>query len=367
MRVLHAISEMGVGGAESLVVELVRRGAGAGWESAVASNGGPREDELQRERLAATYRVPLSRRSPGGLARAGLATRRVLVGWAPDVVVAHNVGVTASVALARRTLRRRIPTAAVFHGVAAGEYRTAARILDLGADEVVTVSEAIARRLADSGLRRRPVVIPNAVTAPAMPSREDARRALGIPLDVPVALCAARLVEQKRHDVLLRAWSALPEGCQLLIAGDGPQRSRLSALHEELGLGGSVQLLGSRGDVPRLLAAADVATLSSDWEGLPIFVLEAMASGRPVVATRVDGLAEVLSDGGGLLVPPGSPSALAEALGTMLLDPRARADAAAAALRTVERRYNAATMVARYDDLLRGLHHRGPQPAEGAR
>ena len=116
-----------------------------------------------------------------------------------------------------------------------------------------------------------------------------------------------------------------------------------------------MRLLGNRTDVPRLLAAADVATLASDWEGLPVFVLEAMAAGRPVVATEVDGLTEILRDGGGLLVPPGSPDALAVALERLLTAADARVAAADAARRTIADRHDPLHMTRRYDALFRDL------------
>jgi glycosyltransferase involved in cell wall biosynthesis len=367
MHVLHAIGEMGTGGAESLVVELVRRGPEVGWRSTVASAGGSREEEIVAQRLAEVHRVPLSRRRPAGLARAVVATRRALVDAGPDVVLAHNVGVTAAVTLAQLSRRSRIPVVTVFHGVAAEDYRAAARLLSTAPRAVVTVSEAIASRLQGAGLRRSPVVIPNAVTAPVLPGRQQARRELGLEPGAPVALCAARLVDQKRHDVLLRAWGRLPRHCVLLVAGDGPNRPALEALHRELALGDRVRLLGNRTDVPRLLAAADVATLASDWEGLPVFVLEAMAAGRPVVATEVDGLTEILRDGGGLLVPPGSPDALAVALERLLTDVDARGAASDAASRTITDKHDPLQMTRRYDALLRGLVA-GPAaaPAPGA-
>lgn len=365
MNVLHAIGEMGTGGAESLVVELVRRGPEVGWRSSVASAGGSREEEIVRAGLADIHRVPLSRRRPAGLARAVAATRKALVAADPDVVIAHNVGVTAAVTLAQLTRTRRVPVVTVFHGVAADDYSTAARLLSTAPRAVVTVSEAIADRLVSAGLRRRPVIIPNAVTAPRMPDREEARRELGLSLDTPVALCAARLVDQKRHDVLLRAWARLPPEFVLLIAGDGPNRQAVESLHAELALGERVQLLGNRTDVPRLLAAADIATLASDWEGLPVFVLEAMAVGRPVVATNVDGLTEVLRDGGGLLVPPGSPDALAAALQRLLADGAARRGAAEAAMRTIAQKYDPLHMTQGYDRLLRSLLA-GPAESPGA-
>jgi len=355
MHVLHAIGEMGTGGAESLVVELVRRGPEVGWTSSVASAGGPREDELVRAGLARAYRVQLSRRRAPGLLRAVLDTRRALRGAEPDVVIAHNIGVTVAVTLAQATRRRRVPVVTVFHGVAAGDYRIAAAVLSAAPRAVVTVSGAIADRLRTARLRREPEGIPNAGTAPLLPSKHLARQELHVDTEVPIALCAARLVPQKRHDVLLRAWAELPDRYVLLVAGDGPERAALEALSTDLGLTERVSFLGNRGDVPRLLAAADVATLASDWEGLPVFVLEAMAAGRPVVATAVDGLTEAVHGGGGVLVPPRCPSQRAAALGRLRSDPEAGAAAAQAAVDTIAGDHDPALMVQRYDRLLRRL------------
>lgn len=356
VRVLHTIGEMGTGGAESLVVELIRRGAEVGWTSEVASAGGRREVELVGAGHARAHRVPLSRRRASGFAQALRATRRAIRSCDPDVVVAHNVGVTAVSWLALRTLRHRAPLVTIFHGVAAADYTASARLLSRAPDAVVTVSGAIHRRLEQAGLRARRVeVIPNAVTAPTLPDRETARRTLDLPLDVPIALCVARLVDQKRHDMLFRAFAEVSEPALLLVAGDGPNRQPLTRLRDELGLTERIHLLGARSDIPTLLAAADLTTLASDWEGLPVAVLESMAAGRPVVATDVDGVAEVLRHGGGLLVPPQDPDALSDALTRLLTDPVAAAAAGAQAARVICEHYDPTQMVRRYDRLIRDL------------
>jgi glycosyltransferase involved in cell wall biosynthesis len=370
MRVLHTIGEMGTGGAESLVVELVTRGADVGWVSEVASAGGRREDELRAAGLGRFHRVPLSRRRPGGLAKAVSATRAALRSADPDVVLAHNVGATVASWLAVRSLGRRTPIATVFHGVAARDYRVAAWVLSVAPGAVVTVSGVISDRLVAAGLRRRPTVIPNAISTPLLPDAATARAELGLHPAAPVALCAARLVVQKRHDVLLHAWArtraATELGGVLLLAGDGPERPAVESLVGALGLEGSVRVLGARDDVPRLLAAADVFTLSSDWEGLPVALLEAMATARPVVATAVDGITEVLRHGGGTVAPPGDPAGLADALDSFLTDtPGARA-AGAVAARVIGDHYDPVVMMRRYDRLLRSLLSAAEAPDEEA-
>lgn len=356
MRVLHAIGEMGAGGAESMVVEMVHRGCELGWHSAVASAGGYREDQLVRSGEADAYRVPLSRRRPVGLARAAGATQRAISQAQPDAIIAHNVGVTAAVALAQLTRGRRVPVVSVIYGLAAEDYRKAAAVLNVTAQAVVAVSDAIAQRLLAAGLRRTVTVIPNAVTAAQLPPKDHARRALGLDPVTPVALCAARLVEQKRHDVLLQAWHRVPPPGVLLLAGDGPERAPLQRLGADLGLdSGRLRFLGDRNDMRWLLAAADVATLASDWEGLPIFVLEAMAVGVPVVATDVDGVREILSRGGGRLVPPREPEELAQRLQELLVADDARSAASQEAKAAIAARYDPALMMRRYDELIQGI------------
>ena len=110
-----------------------------------------------------------------------------------------------------------------------------------------------------------------------------------------------------------------------MIVGEGPDRPRLEEEIEALGLSGRVRLAGERRDVPELLAAADVFVLPSASEGLPVSVLEAMAAGLPVIASRVGGVPEQVSDGEtGLLVEPGDPSDLTAALDRLIADPSLR-------------------------------------------
>ncbi len=152
-------------------------------------------------------------------------------------------------------------------------------------------------------------------------------------------LAVGRLVEQKRFDVLLRALARLPEAAvRCTIVGRGPLRRRLEGLAGKLGLGPQALMwLGERTDMPALYAAADALALSSDWEGTPNVVLEAMACGLPVVATAVGGTAARIRDGvNGLLVPAGDPAALADALHNLARAPALRRRLGAAARAHVE-------------------------------
>ncbi|HEX7309291.1 glycosyltransferase [Lentzea sp.] len=345
MRVLHVISEMGAGGAEALVAGMVKAGGDVGWESAVASGGGFRADALRRDGFP-VFDVPVARRSPLGVARAAWATRRAVRRFRPDVVLAHNV----SASLTARIAAPRRPLVTVFHGVADADVAGAVKVLRRVSDTVVTVADAAADRLEGAGLGAV-VVIPNAVfPEPARTDRATVREALGTPPHVPVALCPARLEPQKRHDVLLDAWGLVPGDAELWLAGDGSLRGELEKRAERLY---GVRFLGTRTDVRDLLEAADVTVLTSDWEGMPIALLESLAADRPVIASDVDGVREVLAGGGGVLVPRRSPGQTAKALRSLLYSPTARSVAAAR-----DGGADAHTLMKSYDELLRTVAER---------
>ncbi|MBB5957084.1 glycosyltransferase involved in cell wall biosynthesis [Saccharothrix tamanrassetensis] len=348
MRVLHVISEMGTGGAEALVAGMARTGREFGWQTAVASGGGHRADALRGQGVP-TFTVPVARRRASGVLRATAATRTAINDFRPEVVLAHNV--SASMVARLALLPRKVPLLTVFHGVAEADYAGAAKILRRTSGAVVTVAEATASRLRAAGLTPDPVVIPNAVF-PQEPrvDRATVRAAIGAHPDVPVALCLARMEPQKRHDVLLDAWARIGVGAELWLAGDGSLRPALE--RNAAGLTG-VRFLGNRPDAPDLLAAADVTVLTSDWEGMPVAVLESLAAGRPVVATAVDGVGEALAGGGGFAVPPRDPEATAEALRLLLFDPGKRAVEGAAGQAAVTRAHDPRVLMRSYDELLR--------------
>ncbi len=206
-----------------------------------------------------------------------------------------------------------------------------------------------AARLRAAGLRRVPLsVVANAISPPPPADRSATRRGLGLRDDEPVALCVARLVPQKRHDVLVDAWSRLPGEPVLLLAGVGELADEVAQDAHRRGLGDRVRLLGERQDVPALLAAADVVVLSSDWEGLPIALLEAQGAGVPVVATDVDGVREAMGTDAARLVPPRDPAALATALAEVLTDGDLRAAMSQAARQRRAARGSADAMVDAY-------------------
>jgi glycosyltransferase involved in cell wall biosynthesis len=198
----------------------------------------------------------------------------------------------------------------------------------------------------------------------ARESAAAARRSLGIAEDALVVGTIGRLNEQKGHRYLVEAAPALLRprpSAHVLIVGDGDQMPALKARVEALDLGARVTFAGHRTDVPALLGAIDVFAISSTYEGTPLALFEAMAAGKTIVSTAVDGCREVLEDGvTGMLVPARDPAALAAALGRALDDPALRqrlADAARAASTRYDIRTCVASMESLYDEVLseRGL------------
>jgi glycosyltransferase involved in cell wall biosynthesis len=201
----------------------------------------------------------------------------------------------------------------------------------------------------------RLAVIPNGVDLSRfvpVADRRAERVALGLPPDGFLVGTAGRLEAEKHYGLLIRAFArAFPDrdGAVLVIAGDGAERAPLEALAADLALGDRVRFLGWRTDVPRIVGALDLFALSSHHEGLPMAILEAMASRVPVVSTAVGNIPLVVRDGEtGLLVPAGDEHAYADALARAEAN-RARVSALGAAARaTVERDYSQDTMVRRY-------------------
>lgn len=196
------------------------------------------------------------------------------------------------------------------------------------ADRVVAVSAARRAQLERTGCTPgRVVTIHNAVEMPggAPADAASVRRELGLPMDQPVVAVVGRLSPEKGQVYFVEAMAEIVRsvpGARGLIVGDGPDEGRLRARVAALGLQGVIHFTGYRRDMPRIYPAIDLLVLPSRSEGLPNAVLEAMSHGRPVIATRVGGLPEVIEDGvTGVLVPPGDPHALSQAVVTLLHAP----------------------------------------------
>jgi len=189
-----------------------------------------------------------------------------------------------------------------------------------------------------------------------------AKRELGLDSTGMIVGMVAHLRPEKGHILFLRAAAqvlgAVP-GTAFLLVGDGPLRDDLERLALGLGISDAVHFLGSRKDIPRILSAMDVFVLSSLREGFGIAAAEAMAMGKPVVATTVGGIPEVVADGQtGILVPPQSPDALAAAIVKLLRDERLRNRMGEAGRKRAEEHFSSQAMVRRFEEIYEGLWQR---------
>jgi glycosyltransferase involved in cell wall biosynthesis len=229
-------------------------------------------------------------------------------------------------------------------------------------DRIVATSEHLRRTLVQRGMSgERIVTILNGVNLATIPAdgppSEDLRRELGMAPGLPAVGIVGRLVPVKNHALFLRAArAALDRGTRavFVVVGDGPLREPLRALSRELGLDGSVVFAGFRTDVMRLLPAFDLCMLTSNSETSAYGVSEPMAVGRPVVATAVGGVVELIEDRvDGWLCPAGDPEALAAAVGALLADPGTAARMGERAARKVRERLSLSGQVERLEEVYR--------------
>lgn len=257
-------------------------------------------------------------------------------------------GLAGRPALATRRMDRPIPRNARTRFL----YRRLVR-------KVAAISPGVARCLTDGGVPAgRIVTIPSAVDPERLRPvrvRDETRRALGAALDDVVVLVLAALTRRKGVDLLLEATAALRRdgvGCVLWIAGDGPELSGLREQAMRLHIGTQVRFLGRRDDKADLLAACDLLAMPSRREGLGVAALEAMAAGRPVLASRVGGLQDAVVDRrSGLLVTADDPAALAAALRELVCDAELRRRLGEAGPQRVAEGFLASQMVDSYEQL----------------
>ncbi|ORT59070.1 glycosyltransferase [Streptomyces sp. CB03238] len=271
----------------------------------------------------------------------------------PDLVHAHS----AKAGLAARiAVRGRVPTVYQPHawsfeaadGVTGALARRWERWAARWTDRVICVSEAERRRGEYAGVRASWSVVHNGVDTARFttgPDRAAARAALGLPASAPLVVCVGRLCRQKGQDTLLEAWPAVLDRvphARLVLVGDGPTSEALRATAHRLGAPGSVTFAGAVADPAPWYRAADLVVQPSRWEGMALAPLEAMAAGRPVLVTDVDGARESLPPGQEThcLVRPSDPAALGAALAVLLQRPVLREALGRQAQRHVLRRFD---------------------------
>ncbi|MFF1507507.1 glycosyltransferase [Streptomyces sp. NPDC058326] len=324
LSVLHAV-QPGDGGVARVVADLVRDQLRAGMRVTVACPPGTSLAAAVRAEGADVYAWRAGRDPGPRLVRETLGLARLIRTARPDLVHAHSAKAGLC---ARLALRGALPTVYQPHawsfeaveGTVAALARRWERRAARWTQRIVCVSEAERRTGEEAGVRASWSVIHNGVdvarfAGAAVPGRSD---------DGPVVVCVGRLCRQKGQDILLAAWPGIlaqAPTARLVLVGDGPDGERLRAEAPP-----SVRFTGAVDDTTPWYRAADLVVLPSRWEGMALAPLEAMASGRPVVVTDVDGARESLPPGTEplCLVPPGDPAALADAVGRLLGRPELR-------------------------------------------
>lgn len=362
-QLLHALK---VGGAELLAARLARQMRDDyRFVFICLDELGPLGEEL----LADGFPVEVVNRRPGLDWRCPLRLASLLARSRVDLIHAHQY-TPFFYGAASRLFYRRSPVLFTEHGRFHPDYprrkrKIANRLLLERRDRVVGVGEAVRQALIrfEGFPPRRVGVVYNGVPLDRFSGissqRAAVRRELLIDDDDFAIVMVARLDPIKDHATAFRAVREVAHHLprvRLLVVGDGPERPTLEALIRELHLEEWVRLLGTRSDVPRLLAAADVTLLTSVSEGIPLTLIEAMAAELPVTATDVGGVSEVVEVGTtGLLAAAEDSSAIATHLLTLARNPGLRRQMGEAGRRRAEALFSERQMLTAYDLLYREM------------
>jgi glycosyltransferase involved in cell wall biosynthesis len=371
LHVTHVVLSLDFGGLERVVLSLAKASRWFDQDVSLLCLERPGTLAPQAEEIG----VPVAcvDKPPGLRWDTTDRVREVLRRFRPDVVHTHQM--TALLYAGRAARRERIPVVHTEHNnVAAGQSKSWARRLRTGmlwryagryADRFCGVARdvIVAARACGTVRRRKLAHVPNGIDtaafAAAEPDRPAVRAALGIAPDAPLIGTVGRLAEVKQQGVLIRAFAQVVPvfpTARLVLVGDGPLRAELEGLAASLGLGAAVLFAGYRSDPERFLAAMDVFVLPSRAEAMPLVIPEAWSAGRPVVASRVGGIPELIEDGKtGLLVEPGDVDGLAARLRRLLADPALAGALGRAGRELARASYDVTVMARAYDRTYREL------------
>jgi glycosyltransferase involved in cell wall biosynthesis len=382
IRVLRVIARLNVGGPALHVTYLARGLAARGYETTLVAGDVARGEEsmafVAEHAGVEIVRLPGLSRELAPLRDAVAAVRlaRIIRQVRPDVVHTHTAkaGAVGRTAALLSGLRRRPVVVHTFHGHVLRGYfgrtgtlvfRAIETLLARATDRLVAVSPEVRDELVGLGVApaskfsviRLGIELEPRVSFDGDPI--EVRRRLGIEADRFVVGWFGRMTAVKRTDDLLATLAALRArrvDALLLLVGDGDDREHLEQHAHDLGLARSCLFLGYQEGVAAWYAICDAVVLTSASEGTPVTIIEALAAARPVVATAVGGVPDVVVDGEtGFLVPPGDTQAIAERLELLAGDPALRASMGATGRERVLRRYSVDRLVGDVDALYREL------------
>jgi glycosyltransferase involved in cell wall biosynthesis len=359
VRVVHVVLSMELGGLERVVIDLVREGQALGQHVEVIclESGGvlaPLVESLDAP-------IIVLDKSPGFRPDVIRRMDRLFHKLRPDVIHTHQMGALLYSSLSQWRGGEQL----LVHTEHGRHYpgRLKTRVLSRLATSSTARFYCVSRDIADSIVAHRIAavgkvrVVPNGIETARFTGRggEDPdilRRRLGVPPGVAVIGTIGRLDEIKRQDLLIRSFAELKRSVpdtHLLIVGQGPRMNELRETVARLGLEASVSLVGFQPEPESYLRVMDVFALTSRSEGMPLVILEAWASGVPVVASRVGGIPELIESGvNGLLFEPDDEAGLADSLRRLLSDPLEARRIAEAGRSLARIRYDVRAMAATY-------------------
>lgn len=367
MKVVHMIDSEGMYGAEHVLYNLLPRLREMGIDAMFAclsptdTAGADLGRALEKKRVPVVYLNERKKISPKGL----LAIYRTLKSSRAKILHVHGYKATILGGMVARAAG--VPIISTYHAEA-GKYPELSTYVRMEtpflrkAACVIAVSGVIRDELTQRGISKGKIsVIHNGIEDPIRHSMADYRMTDESKSELGI-LCIGRLIPVKRFDLVIRAVSILRNefpGVRLTIAGAGPLEAELKSMVKNLGLEDSVSLPGYVSDIAELFRNADIFVLPSETEGSPITLIEAMAFSRPIVASAVGAIPEmVCGNAGSKLVAPCNLEQLIDALGQFMSDPVYRRDSGRAARKQFESSFTVEAMAARYveqyDSCLRG-------------
>lgn len=358
VRVLQVVPDFSLGGAERMAVHLVRHLDPERFETGIISLYDAVGGDLDRILKDGGHRVWYLGKRRGFDFRIFRALRRVFREFDPHVVHTHTISLryVFPVAWIRR-VPARIHTIHSMPDKEAGSWIWLRRLaFRCGVVPVAIADEVAAGVRSLYGIDNPPNIangIPIDEYSHPQVQRNEWRSREGVKESDLLIVSIGRIDRSKNQALAIRALHGMRERADtvLLFAGEGSREvlDQLRTLVDELDLSGHVRFLGRRTDIPDLLGAADLFVLSSDFEGNPLTVLEAMAAGQPVIATAVGGIPELVEHGvSGLLTPAGDTSALAKSFDALAADPARRVAMGRIARVRARARFDASTMASAY-------------------
>jgi glycosyltransferase involved in cell wall biosynthesis len=358
MKILHIISSGGMYGAEAVILNMSRTLNEGSHTSILGVFSNSAKPNLQLHEVATTQGVESHLIScVGQIDRTVPSSIRELANRTnADIVHAH--GYKADIYCFFALRGSNVPLVSTCHtwydnDLTVSLYGKADRFILRSYAAVVAVSEGVKQRLLKAGVRKEKIhIVRNGIDLRPFDNAAPSLRDVRSQNNSSIVGLIGRLATEKGVDIFLRSaarvLTELP-ATKFVVVGEGPDREQLESLINELQIRKNVLMLGRRDDMPGVYASLDIMVSASRREGLPMAILEGMASSRPVVATAVGAVPTIIMDGRtGLLVPSEDVEALASKIVTLLNDRTQRNSLGAAAKKLIEEEFSAARMTADY-------------------